>query len=47
VGKDLTKSNVSVSTVASDSLRGPGVYHIKEETKAKNAVFSKGNRFVA
>lgn len=45
VGKDLAKSNVSVSTVDSDSFRGPGIYKIKEEIKVKNGVFLKDNRF--
>lgn len=45
VGKDLSKSNVSVSTVASDSFRGPGIYQIKEDIKVKNGVFLKDSRF--
>ncbi len=43
--KDLTKSNVSVSTVASDSFRGPGLYKIKDEGKVKNGAFLKEQRF--
>ncbi len=45
--KDLSKSNVSVSTVASDSLRGPGVYQIKDESRVKNGAFMKDSRFKA
>lgn len=43
--KDLAKSNVSISTVASDSLRGPGLYKVKDETKIKNGAFPKDGRF--
>lgn len=44
-GKDLGKSNVSISTVASDTFRGPGLYKIKDESKVKNGVFLKDQRF--
>ncbi len=43
--KDLGKSNVSISTVASESFRGPGIYNVKDEMRVKNGVFSKDGRF--
>ena len=36
---------MSISTVASDSFRGPGLYKIKDESKVKNGAFLKDQRF--
>lgn len=38
---DLRKSNVTVTTVASESSTGPGAYFIKDESKVKNGIFLK------
>jgi hypothetical protein len=37
----LRKSNVTVTTVASESSTGPGAYFIKDESKVKNGIFLK------
>lgn len=36
-----------MSTVASDSIRGPGIYQIKDESRVKNGAFMKDSRFKA